>query len=125
MDEFDNVTKKVSDAFYTAVRKSGEFVENAKISYNISLEKDKIVKLQSKIGARIYSLYKNGESSPEIEAFEDDLKAIGALEENIKNLEKGITEKRAYIVCSECGVKLEGNSVYCPKCGTKQGSSDT
>ena len=124
MDEFDNIVKKASDAFYSVVRKSGEFVENTKISYNINLEKDKITKLQSMIGAKLYKLYKDGEplqtvfaNDPEI--FIKDFEAIDAHEENIRNLERGYAETKSYIICPECSSKLPLNSVYCPKCGTK------
>ena len=122
MDEFENAIKKASDIFYGVVRKSGEFVENTKASYNINLEKDKIVKLQSKMGAKIYSMHKNGEEVPEV--FLEDLRAISEIEENISKLEKNFAENKAYIICPECSAKLNANSVYCPKCGAKQNSAE-
>ena len=122
MDEFDGVIKKATDVFYSMVRKSGEIVESTRVSYNISVEKDKITRLQCKIGAKLYKMYKNGEDTPEM--FLEDFKAIKALEENIANLEKNVAESKTYIICTECSSKLSANSVYCPKCRTKQQSAD-
>jgi DNA-directed RNA polymerase alpha subunit len=122
MDEFDSVVKRATDMFYTAVRKSGEFVENTRVSYNINLEKEKIARIQSKIGAKIYKMYKDGEAFPEI--FTEDLKIISEYEENIKNMEKNYTHSKPYIICCECSAKLSANSVYCPKCGARQTPED-
>ena len=118
MDEFERFAKKASDAFYSMVRKSGEFVENTKVTYNINLEKDKIIKLQSKIGAKIYKIYKDGGDYPE--AFKEDLKAMDEIADNIKAMEKSLNEKRASSICPECSSRLGANNVYCPNCGTKQ-----
>ncbi|MCL2164212.1 MAG: hypothetical protein FWH55_07440 [Oscillospiraceae bacterium] len=123
MDEFERFAKKASDVFYGMVRKSGEFVENTKVTYNINLEKDKIIKLQNKIGAKIYKIYKDGGEYPE--AFAEDLKAMSEIEDNIKTMEKNLNEKRAYTICPECSSKLGPNNVYCPTCGTKQGPTST
>ena len=122
MDEFDNIAKKATDLFYGALKKSGEFVENTKISLSISQEKEKITKVQNKMGAKIYRLYKDGEEYPEM--FAEDIKAISGIEEKIAELEKELNERRAQSLCPECSAKLGQNIVYCPKCGTKQTTSE-
>ena len=65
MTDFESAMKKVSDVLHAAARKSGEILENTKISYNISTERDKISKLQSKIGEKFYNIYKDGGAVPE------------------------------------------------------------
>ena len=118
MTDFENAMKKVADVLHAAARKSGEILENTKISYNISTERDKITKLQSKIGGKFYKIYKDGGAVPE--SIVDDLEAIAAIEETIRALEKTIADSKPYKFCSECGARLELNDVYCAKCGSKQ-----
>ena len=118
MTDFEGAVKKVADALHAAARKSGEILENTKISYNISTEKDKIVKLQSKIGEKFYKIYKNGGSVPE--SILEDMEAIDAIEETIRALEKTIADTKPYKYCSDCGAKLDLSDIYCAKCGAKQ-----
>jgi ribosomal protein L40E len=122
MTEFDNAMKKITDLFYSAARKSGEILENTKTSYNISVEKDKISKLQSQIGQKLYQAYKDGGEAPAL--ILSEIEAIRAIEENVKALEKNLSETRLFKVCLECGGKLDLDSVYCPKCGASQGKPD-
>jgi len=118
MTDFENAMKKVTDMLHAAARKSGEIFENTKISYNISVERDKIVKLQSKIGEKFYKIYKEGGAVPEI--ILSELEEIAAVEELIREMEKTIADSKPYKFCSDCGAKLELNDVYCAKCGAKQ-----
>ncbi|MDR1062212.1 MAG: zinc-ribbon domain-containing protein [Clostridiales bacterium] len=122
MNEFDNAVKKITDLFYSAARKSGELLENTKTSYNISVEKDKIGKLQSQIGQKFWQIYKDGGEVPDF--ILSDLEAIKLISENIEALEKNLSENRLFKVCLACGAKLELESVYCPKCGERQAKPD-
>ena len=118
MTDFESAMKKVSDVLHAAARRSGEILENTKISYNISTERDKIAKLQAKIGEKFMKIYKEGGVVPE--SIVEELEAISAIEETIKTLEKTIADTKPYKYCSECGTKLELNDIYCAKCGAKQ-----
>ena len=122
MDEFDVVLKKAADILNSVVKKSGEIVENTRISYNLSVEREKIAKLKLKIGEKVYDMHKNGEELPD--KFSEELDAIGEMEENIRNLEKKHAECNKYIVCTECSSRLAVNSVYCPRCGHKLASTE-
>jgi ribosomal protein L40E len=122
MNEFDNAMKKITDLFYSAARKSGELLENTKTSYNISVEKDKIGKLQGQIGQKFWQLYKDGGEVPEI--ILGDLEAIKLISENIEALEKNLSENRLFKVCLACGAKLDLESVSCPTCGERQAKPD-
>ena len=118
MTDLENAVKKLTDVLHAAAKKSGEIFENTKISYNISTERDKIAKLQNKIGAKFYKIYKEGGAVPE--SIVEDLEAISAIEETIRALEKTLADSKPYKFCSECGARLELNDIYCAKCGAKQ-----
>ena len=118
MTDFESAMKKVTDVLHAAARRSGEILENTKISYNISVEKDKISKLQNKIGEKFYKIYKEGGAVPE--QIVADLEAIAAIEETIRTMEKTINDSKPYKFCSDCGARLELGDVYCAKCGAKQ-----
>ena len=118
MTDFESAMKKVADVVHAAARKSGEIFENTKISYNISTEKDKITKLQSKIGEKFYRIYKDGGAVPE--AIVEELEKIAAIDETIRALEKTLADSKPYKFCSDCGAKLDLSDVYCAKCGAKQ-----
>jgi len=118
MTEFENAMKKVADMVHAAARKSGEILENTKISYNISSERDKIAKIERKIGSQFYKIFKDGGEVPEF--IKGDLEAINAIEEKIRQLEKTISDSKPYKFCTDCGSKLELSDIYCAKCGAKQ-----
>ena len=122
MTDFENAMKKVADVLHAAAKKSGEIFENTKTSYNISAEKDKILKLQAKIGEQFYQIYKEGGEVPQ--AIIDKLEAIAAIEDTIRALERNIADSKPYKFCSDCGAKLEFNDVYCAKCGARQHDFD-
>jgi hypothetical protein len=118
MTDFENAVKKVTDVLHAAARRSGEIFENTKISYTISMEKEKIARLQGKIGEKFYKIFKDGGAVPD--QIVDDLEAIAAIEEVIRALEKTISDSKPFKFCSECGTRLEIADVYCAKCGAKQ-----
>jgi len=123
MTDFEGAMKKVADVLHAAARKSGEILENTKITYNISTEREKISKLQNKIGEKFYKIYKDGGSVPE--SIVEDMEAIAAIEENIRALEKTIADTKPFKYCSDCGAKLDLSDVYCAKCGAKQHNVET
>ncbi len=54
MDFMDNLKKAVSDTAQTAVKKTGEFVENSKTKYSIYDLKNEIEKRYTELGKEIY-----------------------------------------------------------------------
>ena len=125
MSDFDNAMKKISEVLYTAARKSGEILENTKISYTISGEKEKIAKIQCRVGAKLYQMYKTSEPDAENAAWKDfmaDFEEIAGIEKIIAEMEKTAAENRLFKCCTECSAKLDPESVYCPRCGAKLSS---
>ena len=122
MSDFDSTIKKITDVLYTAARKSSEILENTKISYSISGEKEKISKIQGRIGMKLYQMYKASETAPSsisTDEFLQEFEEIAEIEKLIAEMEKNAAENKACKICPECSAKLELESVYCPKCGAK------
>ena len=117
MNEFDNAMKRIADALYSAARKSGEILDNTKKSYSISSEKDKISKVQTQIGLKVYKAYLAGSEVPDY--VQPEIDALKAIEDRIQELERSIAESKSYKICAECGARIAQESVYCPKCGAK------
>ena len=118
MNDFDNAMKKIADVLYGAARKSGEILDNTKKAYNISSEKDKIAKVQSQIGLKVYKAYVAGNATPDY--VQPEIEAIKAIEERIQELERSMAESKSCKICKECGARIALDDVYCPKCGGKQ-----
>ena len=115
---FENLGKKVGEAAQAAAKKSSELVEVTKINMNISQEEDKIQKLYTQMGKRIYEGFQaSGATDP---AFAEDCAAIQAHEETVKSLKQKILEVKNMKACPSCGTELERNIMFCAKCGTKQ-----
>ena len=122
MNDFDNAMKKIADVLYGAARKSGEILDNTKKAYNISAEKDKIAKVQSQIGLKVYKAFQAGEAAPDY--VQPEIEAIKAIEERIQELESSMAESKSCRICKECGARIALDNVYCPKCGAKQPEAD-
>jgi ribosomal protein L40E len=118
MNDFENAMKKITDVLYGAARKSGEILDNTKKAYNISAEKDKIAKVQSQIGLKVYKAYLAGGDTPDY--VQPEIEAIKVIDERIQELERSMAESKSCKICKECGARIALDDVYCPKCGEKQ-----
>lgn len=85
VDFLSNVTKLLSDTTEKVISKTGEFVENSKIKYNIYDAKNEVGKLCTEMGQKIYDGYRNDENVGEF--IEEKCLEIDRLNEKIKKLE--------------------------------------
>lgn len=118
MDSLSKIAKSVGDGAKTAVKKSEDMVEIAKLNKSITNEEDRIKSIYNEIGKIIYLKYENNE------AIEDELielcNKIDEYQDNISSLKQKIAEVKNVRICSNCGVELEIDTEFCGKCGAKQ-----
>lgn len=117
MDSLSKIAKSVGDGAKTAVKKSEDMVEIAKLNKAITNEEDRIKLTYNEIGKIVYSKYERNE------AVEDELiqfcNKIDEFQNNILSIKQKIAEIKNVKVCSNCGTEVEPTSEFCVKCGTK------
>lgn len=122
MDSLSKIAKSVGDGAKTAVKKSEDMVEIAKLNKAITNEEDRIKLTYSEIGKIIYSKYEKNE------IVEDELiqfcNKIDEYQKNIFEIKQKIAEVKNVKICSNCGTEMESTTEFCVKCGTKQEAVD-
>ena len=114
---FENLGKKVGEVAQTAAKKSGELVEVTKLNMSIGSEEDKIQRLYSKMGKKIYEEFCSGGSIND--GFIEECKSIKGHEQTIDSLKQKIREIKNVEICGSCGAEIIKPSAFCPKCGVK------
>ena len=113
-----NIGKKFSETYKSAAKKSGEFIEEAKLKIGISSEQEKIEGIYAEIGKRVYEAHIRGEDLSEL--YKAECERIDALQELINGMKLKVLQMRNIKTCPKCQTEIESTSGFCPKCGTKQ-----
>lgn len=118
MDSLSKIAKSVGDGAKTAVKKSEDMVEVAKLNKSITNEEDKIRLTYNEMGKIVYSKYEKNE------IIEDELiefcHKIDEIQRNISTIKQKIAEIKNVKICSGCGAEVEPTVEFCVKCGTRQ-----
>ena len=113
----DNMGKKLGEAAQAAAKKSGELVEVTKLNVNINTEEDKIQKLYTQIGKKVYEKYTaEGTANSDIA---EDCETIKVHDQNIKNIRNKLLEIKSLKLCTGCGTEMEREQIFCAKCGAR------
>ena len=115
MGFFDDMSKKLAEAGNTAVAKTKEFTETAKLNSAISTEEGKIRDCYTELGR---AFYKAGNENND-ERFAQYFEAIASSEELIKRYKEQIRAIKGTEVCPNCGAEVEIGSAFCSTCGAK------
>jgi len=118
IDSLSKIGKTISEGAASAAKKSGELVEITKINLTISGEEDKIKNLYTEIGKHVVNKHENGENVDT--DLLDYCKQVDDLNKAISELKNKIIELKNAKICSGCGCEIEKETMFCPKCGTKQ-----
>lgn len=109
--------EKMVSAGKSAANKSGELVEIAKISLQISSKEDDIAKIYREIGEKVYDAYKNADVNIEVEPL---CEKVDALFVELEELKSRRAELRAEHVCPGCGKMVKEGYAFCHHCGKEQ-----
>ena len=122
MELWDEIYKKVSDAASYTAKETERLSGLAKLKYNLMLEKVRLEEAYKEMGEIYYKQMKTSDIDEKKVA-----KAYDNIEKSIVEIERLKTQinvLKNIIVCGVCGVKLEKDMAFCPKCGAKQVESD-
>ena len=109
--------EKVVNAGKTAASKSGELVEIAKLSLQISSKEDDIANVYREIGEAVYDAFKNADVNVEIEPLCEKLDIYFAELEELKSRR---AQLRAEHACPGCGKMVKEGHAFCHHCGKAQ-----
>lgn len=111
----ENIGRKISDAGQTAIQKTKDVAEIAKINSQISETEKTLENAYTQIGRLYVSLHRSN--------CERDFAAmVGVVTEaegRINEYSRRIMEIRRMVKCPACGIEVAADSLYCEKCGAE------
>ncbi len=112
---FDELGKRISKTGQTAVQKTKDVTEIARLSSAISDEEKKINVFYNSLGKKYYQLH----SEDSEEALSGFIKGLKECEEKIDTYKKQIQDIKGVIRCTGCGAEIPVNALFCSSCGKK------
>ena len=109
----DNLSKKISNAGQTAMQKTKDITDIAKINNAISEEEKKINNNYYQIGKAYVSLHA-ADSEPQLAGL---VAAIKDSEQKISNYRQQIQDIKGIVRCENCGSEVSINVAFCSSCG--------
>ncbi len=117
MDFVSSLKKNLSAAADTAVKKTTEVTEAAKLTVEIKSKNEKINAVYTEMGRAIYGDMKTGTDSREkLTALAAD---ADALKETVAVLKKRLAKTQGRVLCPACGEKMKNTANFCSVCGEK------
>lgn len=118
---FDNIGKKLSQAGQTAVQKTKEMTDIAKINGSISDEEKKISGAYYQIG----KLYAEKHSTDCEEDFAAMIAGIAESQNKIAAYRKQIQDIKGVVRCEKCGAEVASGAAFCSACGAPMPAAQT
>jgi len=117
MSAFDLFLSKAKDTAKKVTNKSGEIIEIAKLNLAVTNEEDKIEKVYTEIGKKLYGTYCAGQS------VDQDIKnlceEVDDEEARVRMLKRKIGDLKQTSFCKSCGAVVKKDALFCPKCGIR------
>lgn len=112
---FNDLKGRFADADQTAIQKTQEFSEVAKLESKIESAQEKMNGLYGEIGRAVYASYAD-QPLPEVA---DLFSQVAALQEEIEKAQAQIKAINSANTCPSCGAKVDKNDLFCSECGAK------
>lgn len=110
---FDDISKKISQTGQSAVQKTKDMADIAKINAAISEEQKKINNAYVQIG----KLYVSKHASDYEDDFAGMVNTIKDSENKIVDYQRQIQDIKGVVCCEKCGAEIPSNSAFCSSCG--------
>lgn len=115
MPFFDDLSKKISKAGQTALQKTKDMADIAKLNSVISDEENNIEKIYTQIGKMYVQAHPN-DSDVEYSAL---IAEIHSKEEKISELRRQMQDIKGVVRCQQCGSEVPMGASFCNSCGAK------
>ena len=120
MDFFNKLTKKASQTYKEASKKTGDIAKEAKLRMKMNDAKSKINNAYEEIGKKVYEKHTtNGEISIEKD-LEEELTQIDVLSAEVEACLKEIMKLKNKKQCTNCFAELPLDVKFCGNCGATQ-----
>ena len=116
MSIFDEVKRSISSTGKQVAKRTKEISDAVSIRSQINEEKENVAKLYATVGKKVFQ---NATEADE-EKFFMEFTSIRSSLERKRELEERLTGMDGCIYCSECGARIDKNSKFCNKCGTRK-----
>lgn len=110
---FDDLGKKISQAGQSAVQKTKDITDTAKLNSAISEEEKKINNAYIQLGQQYMTLYGN---NPE-PAFAELVNIVNTAKASIEDYKKQISDIKKVTRCVNCGAEVSNSASFCNSCG--------
>lgn len=110
---FDDLGKKLSQAGQTAVQKTKNITDIAKINGLISDEEKKLNNNYYQVGKLYVAMHQSDFESD----FSEMISAINESETKIANYKQQIQDIKGIVRCEKCGAEVASNVAFCSSCG--------
>lgn len=117
-----DLTTTLTDAVDSTVKGAEKLAGQAKLKYQISIQKRKLESTFTSIGKMSYEAYQKGIDHPD-EA-EEAYQKVNKLLSAISQLEAELAKTADCKICPVCGEKLSKETIYCHQCGSKQNTDE-
>lgn len=111
---FDEVGKKLSQAGQSAVQKTKDMTDIARLSACITDEEKKINNTYNQIGKLYFAIHQNDCTSD----FEALVATVREAECKIIEYRQQIQDIKGLVRCEKCGAEQQNTSVFCCSCGS-------
>ena len=112
----DDVAAKAGSLAKTAVKKTGEAAEAAKLTLALKSEQKKLDSLFTVLGKLFYEQTKGTDVRAQIVA---QIMEIEEQKQIIDDLKATMIENSGKIICDSCGKEIDLEHPFCPECGKK------
>lgn len=110
---FDDLGKKISQASQSAVQKTKDMAEVAKLNGQISDEEKKLNNYYYQIGKLYVKLHRD---NYDVE-FAKLMGALKQAEDQIRSCQKQVQDLKGIIRCAKCGTEVPNTAAFCNACG--------
>lgn len=113
----DHIIDDIKSTVNSAVKKSGDLLEQGKVRLNLADANAKLSDLYEKLGEMAYQAHRNDKDCKD--EMESAVWAIDEMLSEISKLNERLAELRSQKICASCGKANVDAADYCIKCGTK------